>query len=102
MNKIILKGNLCKDVDFKKGKKDTPARATFSVAVNRSFNKDKCDYFFCTAFGKTAEFLDEYFEKGMPVLISGRMESYKNDDDFTCWSVTVETVEFCGGKSNEK
>ena len=101
MNKIIIKGNLTKDADFTKAKKDKHAVAKFSVAVNRSYNKDKVDFFYCTAFGKTAEFVDEYFEKGMPVLISGRMESYKNDD-LTCWAVAVESVEFAGSKSKIK
>lgn len=101
MNKIIIKGNISKDVDYTKSKKDKQSRCTFSVAVNRSFDKDKADFFFCTAFGKTADFMDEYFEKGMPVLITGRMESYKNSDDQTCWAVAVEQVEFCG-KKNEK
>lgn len=101
MNKIIIKGNLTKDADFTKAKKDKPAFAIFSVAVNRSYNKDKVDFFYCTAFGKTAEFIDEYFKKGMPVLISGRMESYKDDDDLTCWVVAVESVEFAGSKSKD-
>ena len=103
MNKIIIKGNLAKDVEFVKEnkKKDKQAFAKFSVAVNRSYAKDKCDFFFCTAFGKTAEFLDEYFEKGSPVLVCGRMESYKNDDDVTCWSLVVESVEFAGSKNSK-
>lgn len=102
MNKIIIKGNLVKDVDFTKGKKDKPDRANFSLAVNRSYDKEKADFFFCTAWGKTAEFMEEYFQKGMPCLVSGRMESYKDDEDHTQWSVNVETVEFAGSKKNEK
>lgn len=101
MNKIIIKGNLTKDAEFTKAKKEKQARCTFSVAVNRSYDKDKCDFFFCTAFGKTAEFIDEYFSKGMPILITGRMESYKNDDDLTNWAVAVESVEFAGSKSSK-
>ena len=102
MNKIIIKGNLCKDVDFTKGKKDKPARCMFSVAVNRNFDRDKADFFFCSAFGKTAEFINEYFSKGSQILISGRMESYKNDDDVTCWSCVAESVDFCGTGTKNK
>lgn len=101
MNKIIIKGNLTKDAEFTKAKKEKQARCAFSVAVNRSYDKDKCDFFFCTAFGKTAEFIDEYFSKGMPILITGRMESYKNNDDLTNWAVAVESVEFAGSKSSK-
>lgn len=102
MNKIFIKGNLTKDPDFKSGnkKKETQARASFSVAVNRSYDKEKCDFFYCTAFGKTAEFINEYFEKGQPIIVCGRMESYKNDDDLTCWSLVVESVEFAGNKKD--
>ena len=103
MNKIIIKGNLVKDVEFTKEnkKKEKQAVAHFSVAVNRSYNKEKVDYFYCTAFGKTAEFIEEYFEKGSPILVCGRMESYKNDDDVTCWSLVVESVEFAGSKNSK-
>lgn len=102
MNKIIIKGNLTKDPEFKKGSKskETQARASFSVAVNRSYDKDKCDFFYCTAFGKTAEFIIDYFAKGQPIIVCGRMESYKNDDDLTSWSLVAESVDFAGNKKD--
>ena len=101
MNKLIIKGNLVKDPDYKSGKKDKQSRCSISVAVNRSYDREKADFFFCTAFGKTADFIDEYFSKGDSILICGRMESYKNDDDQTCWAVAVESVEFASAKNSK-
>ena len=101
MNKIILKGNLTNDPDFTKAKKDKPAHATFSIAVNRSYG-DKVDFFFCHAWRSTAEFIDEHFEKGSPILIVGSVETYRKDDDSpTQYSVNVDSVEFAGFKKEK-
>lgn len=99
MNLVILKGNLTADPEFTKGKKDKPSKATFSIAVNRPYDKEKVDFFYCTCWRATAEFVKDYFEKGQPILISGRIETWKNSDDLTQYSIQVESVEFAGGKN---
>ena len=41
--------------------------------------------------------------KGREILVEGRMESSKTEKDGqkrTWWGVTVETFDFCGGKSD--
>lgn len=47
----------------------------FDLAVNRkgksSYNSE-CDFFHCTSFGKTAEFIDRYFVKGSKMILAGK------------------------------
>lgn len=101
MNKIIIKGRLTGTPETRQtdsGKNVT----SFSVAVNRQFNKDEADFFNCTAWEKTGEFVSKYFDKGQEILIEGRMESShsdKNGEKRTYWKITVEQVDFCGSKN---
>ncbi len=48
---------------------------SFDLAVNRkgksSYNSE-CDFFHCTSFGKTAEFIDRYFVKGSKMILAGK------------------------------
>ena len=38
------------------------------------------DFFNCTAFGKTAEFVSRYFKKGQQVLVEGRIQNRTWED----------------------
>ena len=101
MNKVILMGNLTRDPEISYTKEGNKAIARFSVAVNRRFAKDgetDTDFFNCTAWGKTAEFIEKYFRKGSRMLLSGRIENdnYTNKNGEKVYSVRiqVEEVEF--------
>lgn len=96
MNKVILtNGRLVKDVELK----GTIAFqiAKFTVAVNRQFKKDEADFINCVAFGKKAETIAEFFKKGSPINIEGRLQtgSYEKDGvkHFTT-DVVVDNFEF--------
>lgn len=104
MNKTILMGRLAKDPvirDTKSGSKT----ATFNVAVTR-YNPngdDTADFIRCVAFGKRAENIGKYFQKGSPILVEGNIktDSYKKDDGSTVFTtdVWVENFEFVAGNS---
>lgn len=109
MNKIIITGRLGRDPELKTGGNGTEY-CKFSVAVDRrKTSKDqekKTDWFYCTAFGKTAVFIDKYFKKGDGIEIEGRMENDKYTDKETNkerdgWQVKVDLVEFPKGKGGE-
>lgn len=73
MNKVILLGNLTRDpeIRYSQGEKQM-AIARFSLAVNRRFANDgetSADFFNCTAFGKTAEFIEKYFGRAAECLL---------------------------------
>lgn len=110
MNKVILSGRFVRDpeVRYTQGN-NSMAVARFSLAVDRRFaKKDKdqqtADFPNCIAFGKTAEFIEKYFHKGMRAAICGRIQtgSYKNKDGNTVYTtdVVVEEIEF--GESKQQ
>lgn len=103
MNRIFLMGRFGKDPELKYTAGDKPvAVARFSLAVDRKFKKGETDFFNCSAFGSTAEFIEKYFKKGMKALIEGRIENsqYTNKDGqkVTATGVIVEAIEFCEKK----
>lgn len=106
MNKVILIGRLTKDVDFRKGDNDKVS-ARFNLAVNRRFknaNGDtEADFPSCVAFGKTAEFINNYFKKGSAIAITGRIQtgSYEKDGaKVYTTDVFVDEAEFVESKGN--
>lgn len=106
MNVIVLSGRLTKDPEVRYSQSGT-AVGNYSIAVNRRFKKDggqDADFFNCTVFGKSAEFAERYFQKGMMVVVSGRMESSsyagKDGTKRTGWNVIVEEQNFGEGKKD--
>ena len=66
MNKIILMGRLTRDPEVRYSD-DNKAVGRFALAVDRKFKRDggpTADFFNCTAFGKTAEFVEKYLKIG--------------------------------------
>ena len=80
MNKVILCGNLVKDMDVKviKGKSkkaDDVIVGRFTLAVNEGYGDNKKTTFIpITIFNKTVENLEEYLIKGTKVNIVGRLD----------------------------
>ena len=80
MNKVILCGNLTKDMDVKvvKGKtkkSDDTIVGKFTLAVNEGYGENKKTTFVpITIFNKTVENLEEYLIKGTKVNIVGRLD----------------------------
>ncbi len=82
------------------------AIARFSLAINRRFSRQgeaDVDFFNCTAFGKTAEFVEKYFKQGSRMLLSGRVQNdnYTNKNGEKVYSVQIiaEDIEFAERKS---
>lgn len=105
MNKVILCGRLTRDpnVIVTQGEKPTTI-ARWTLAVDRRFKREgeqEADFINCVAFGKTAEFIQKYFTKGMKMIVEGRITtgSYEKDGvkHYTT-DVTVEQVEFAESK----
>ena len=80
MNKVILCGNLTKDMDVKiikgKTKKDNDTIVgRFTLAVNEGYGENKKTTFIpITIFNKTVENLEEYLIKGTKVNIVGKLD----------------------------
>ena len=79
MNKLELMGRLTKDVELKKGKNDKEY-AVFTLAIPRKENKEITDFVDCVAFGKLAEALQKYTEKGNRLIVTGSIHFDKYQD----------------------
>lgn len=107
-NKIILIGNLTKDIEVKQTQSGM-VLTNFDIAVARAFkNKQtgetETDFIRCQAWGKTAEFLARYFSKGKSVVVEGdlRNNNYTDQNGVKHYGfvVNVQTVGFAGNKSD--
>ena len=106
MNKIILMGRLTRDPEVRYGGASNTAIARFSLAVDRRFKRDgqpEADFFNCTAFGKTGEFVEKYLHKGTKVVLEGEMQNnnYQNKEGQMVYGfqVVVNTIEFAESKA---
>ena len=87
-NMFILYGRLTRDVDVKTIDRDNGEQlyvASIGLAVNRPrrANQDvETDFFYLTAFGKTAENISKYFSKGDRIGVTGhiQLDEYTSND----------------------
>jgi single-strand DNA-binding protein len=108
-NKVILMGNLTRDPELRYTPKGT-AVAKLGLAVNRSWRnaegqqQDETTFVDVDAFGKQAETLGQYMQKGRPILIEGRLKLDQWEDKNTGQNrsklgVILEKFSFVGGGS---
>lgn len=99
MNKVILMGRLTRDPEVRYNGDKAVAR--FSLAVDRKFS-DGADFPTCVAFGKTAEFIEKWFNQGLKICLEGRITtgSYTNKDGVKVYTTDViaDNVEFAESK----
>ena len=83
MNKFSGMGRLTKDPELRRTQNQT-AVCGFTLAVNRRFKQEgqpDADFINCTAWTKTAEFVEKYFRKGQMIAITGRIQTRFWDDN---------------------
>lgn len=76
-NKVILGGRLTSNPELKQTPSGVPV-CTFSIAVNRKYQKDgqnETDFFNCTAWRSTGEFINKYFGKGTSICATGTIQN---------------------------
>ena len=105
MNRIILMGRITADTEIKEG--NGIKYCNFSIAVDRNKKNGSeaaTDFFNCTAFGQSAEFITGYIKKGQRILVSGavHIDSYtsKTGEKKLSVNVAADTVENADGKKN--
>ena len=107
MNKAILMGNLCRDIDVRYTQGNNTMVGTSAIAVQKNTkNKDgkyDSDFISLIFWGKTCEFASKYFKKGSKALVEGRIQTRSYDDKdgkkVYVTEVVVENIEFCGSKN---
>ena len=104
MNQIILTGRLTRDPELKITSSDKSV-ASFTIAVDKY--GDGADFINCVVWGKQAENLCKYQEKGSLIGLSGRISTRTYDDakgnKQYITEVVADSIEFLGNKKeNEK
>ena len=107
MNKIILTGRTTKDAELGFiGATGTP-KMTFTLAVERNYQKDKnnkkVDFINCEMLGQHTEKLCQYVTKGKSILIEGELniDQYEKDGEKRSYTkVKVDRLEFLAGSNN--
>lgn len=107
-NKVLLMGNLTRDVELRHLPNSSTAVATIGLAVNRRWRtpegeqREEVTFVDCEAFGRTAETLSQYLKKGRPVFIEGRLKldqwQDKEGQNRSKLKVVVEGFQFIDSK----
>ena len=95
MNKVELIGRLTKAPDIRGECKQLTAR--FTLAVQRNYGED-ADFIRCVAFGRLAEIIEKYLDKGKQIALIGHIQTgaYNNSNCERIYytNVVAESVEF--------
>lgn len=107
-NKVILLGNLTRDVEVRQA--GGSSVAAFGLALNRKYttaageSREEVVFVDCEAWGKTGEVMAKYLSKGKPVLVDGRLKLDQWEDKEgkkqSKIKVSVESFQFVGGKDD--
>lgn len=102
MNQVILTGRLTKDPELRTTQSDKQV-ASFTLAVDKY--GEGADFINCIVWGKQAENLCKYQEKGSQIGLSGRIQVRSYEDDKgnkrNITEVVADSIEFLGSKKKE-
>jgi single-strand DNA-binding protein len=111
LNRVILAGNLTRDPQLSYTPNNT-AVCKFGMAINRRWTdrqsgekRDETCFVDVTAFGRSAETINQYMSKGRGILVEGRLQ-------FSQWTnpegqkrskleVVAENFQFLGGRGED-
>lgn len=97
MNRVILIGRITAKPELQYTPSNT-AVTKFTIAVDRV--KEGADFIRVTAFGKRAESICRYMDKGRQIAVEGRLQtgSYKDRNGKTVYTqdVIIDNDEFLG------
>lgn len=110
-NKVILAGNLARDIEIRYLPSGT-AVATTAIATNRRYKaadgtqKDETMFIDLTFWGRTAEIANQYLKKGSQVLVEGRLtlEQWTAQDGSkrSKHAIAVETLQMLGSRDSSQ
>ena len=103
MNKVILIGRIANNLEIRSTEKGTSV-LQFNLAINR--DKEKADFPMCISFGKSAELINEYCQKGDKLAVEGSIQTdnYTNKEGRKVYStsVLVNKIEFIEMRKENK
>ena len=108
-NKIILVGNLTRDIDLKYTQGGM-AISKSAIAASRKFKsntgeqKEEVCFVDITFFGRSAEVANQYLRKGSKILVEGRLQfeqwSDQNGQKRSKHGISVDTMQMLGAKGD--
>lgn len=109
-NKVILMGNLVRDVESRQTQSGVMI-CNFTLAVSRKFTsngqeQEETCFVDITAFNKTAGICSQFLHKGSPVMIDGRLQLDQWEDRQTGekrskLKVLAENVQLLGRREDD-
>ncbi|WP_436894975.1 single-stranded DNA-binding protein [Mammaliicoccus sciuri] len=78
MNTAILIGNITNDLEVRPAGQSNVLK--FGLGVRGNFKKDETNFIQVEAWGKNAENIAKYFEKGSKILIQGELKQNRFED----------------------
>jgi single-strand DNA-binding protein len=106
LNTITIQGRLTRNPELRRTGNGV-AVTNFTVACERDFNEGGekvTDFIELVAWRNTAEYVSKYFSKGKMAVAKGRLQirayTDKDGNKRTAAEVVVESLYFCGDKSN--
>jgi single-strand DNA-binding protein len=109
-NKIILVGNLTRDIELRYSQGGMGIAKT-AIATSRKFTvngekKEEVCFVDITFFGRSAEVANQYLRKGSKILVEGRLNFEQwvdqNGQKRSKHSVTVETMQMLDSKGDNQ
>ena len=107
LNKVQLIGNITQDLELANS---STSLLPISLATNRSYkdkNQDKqeeTEFHNLVAFGRTAEVMAEYLQKGDQIYVEGRLQtrSWENDQGEKRYKTQIVVEQFQFGQKSQK
>lgn len=108
LNHVSLMGRLAADPEIRRFNSGV-AVCTFRIACDRDIKSQdgtrETDWIDVVAWRTTAEFVEKYFHKGDPIVVTGRIQSrtYQTKDGSkrTAVEVSADSVYFAGSASKD-
>lgn len=108
-NKIIMVGNLTRDIELRYIPSGT-AVANTAIATNRKYktksgeSAEEVCFVDITIFGRTAEIANQYLKRGSKILIEGRLKfdqwNNQNGEKRSKHSIQVETMQMLDSRGD--
>ena len=109
LNVVAIMGRLVADPELRTTQQGTNV-CTFRIACERSYSKPgeqrQADFVDIVAWGKTAEFICKFFQKGSLIAVEGSLQTRnyqdKQGNKRTAVEVVANNISFSGAKAADK
>lgn len=109
LNVVAIMGRLVADPELRTTKQGTNV-CTFRIACERSYTpkgqQRQADFVDIVAWGKTAEFICKFFQKGSMIVVEGSLQTRnyqdKQGNKRTAVEVVANNISFAGAKAADK